>query len=322
MLWDFSIAKTCALLARTWPYLLLRAVVFGLSALIFVILAASGGILGHELLPAAFDDLQSPQAGILGLMGGIGLGAMVLRILREYTLYLVKGGHIAVMTQLLDHGDLPASQKQISFGAGQVRDRFAETSMLFVLDQMVSAALTSSRKALNNATMFLPGINVLFSFVHSVGEMAITYIDEIVLAHNFRVRSQNPWRTSADAVVLYAQNGKVMLKNAFWLTLLLMIVAVAILALSIGPFMVFFDDTAGPNQIYGAIAAGAMALCLLHIFLEPFAVCALMQVFFKVAHGQKPDPAWERRLEKVSPEFVQLRDYLDDVPNNLGAQSQ
>ena len=31
-------------------------------------------------------------------------------------------------------------------------------------------------------------------------------------------------------------------------------------------------------------------------FVEPFAIAALMQVYFKVIEGQVPDPEWDRRL--------------------------
>ncbi|MEL6435247.1 MAG: hypothetical protein AAFP99_00495, partial [Pseudomonadota bacterium] len=94
MFWDFSVAKSVSLVLRTWPYLLLRALVFGVSLAIFVVLTASGGVIGHEMLPLLINEIGTSEAGILGTVGGGGLGVLVLRILREYTLYMARLDHV------------------------------------------------------------------------------------------------------------------------------------------------------------------------------------------------------------------------------------
>ena len=42
--------------------------------------------------------------------------------------------------------------------------------------------------------------------------------------------------------------------------------------------------------------------------LEPFAIAALMQVYFRVSEGQEPNPEWDRRLTEASKDFRKLRD--------------
>ncbi len=321
MLWDFSIGRTVGIVARTWPFLVLRLIVFGITGLIFVVMAASGGVLGHELLPLMFTQLSPMQGGIFGLMGGIGFGALVVRIVREYTLYIVKAAHIAVIVRLLDDGALPQGESQLGYGWRTTRERFVEASLLFGLDQMIKAALAGVRKLFDRIGGFVPGLGVILSIVRAVVEVAVSYVDEIILAHNIRNPGANPWRTSADAVVLYAQNGRVMLRNAAWLALFLLLAGLAILAAVAGPFALMLDGLPGPNTGYGMAAAVVAAIVVINVVLEPIAFCALLQVYDQATRGQTPDPAWARRLEQATPAFSALRDHPPEPPQAAPAMS-
>ncbi len=42
--------------------------------------------------------------------------------------------------------------------------------------------------------------------------------------------------------------------------------------------------------------------------IDPFAMTALMQVFFKVTEGQQPNPEWEGKLEQGSKKFREMKD--------------
>ena len=42
--------------------------------------------------------------------------------------------------------------------------------------------------------------------------------------------------------------------------------------------------------------------------IEPFAMTALMQVFFKVTQGQQANPEWEAKLDSASGKFRELKD--------------
>ena len=68
---------------------------------------------------------------------GFGLVSLSLYWLREYILYLVKAGHIAVMVHLIDGADVPGGQSQIAYAQQVVHERFAEANVLFVLDQLI-----------------------------------------------------------------------------------------------------------------------------------------------------------------------------------------
>lgn len=312
MLWDFSISRTLGLVLRTWPFLVLRILVYGLFAIVFLVMTVSGGIIGHQVLPFLFDAMMPMQGGIVGALGGVTLGGLVVRILREYSLYLVKAAHVAVIVRLYDHEALPAGRSQLAFGWHEVSDRFTQASLLFALDQLIKAALAAIGDVMRRFGGGVPGLTTVFGILQSIADVAIGYVDEIVLAHNLRTRSTNPWQTSADAIVLYAQNGRVMLKNAAWLTLFVLVAAIGIFAAVAGPVSLVLAGFEGPSQVYGMIGSAIVTTFILHVVLEPFAVSALMSVYFAHIDGQTPDPRWEDRLNRATPALAEMRANGDD----------
>ncbi|HMQ57881.1 MAG TPA: hypothetical protein PKE65_04980 [Rhizobiaceae bacterium] len=307
MLWDFSIARTFGLLARTWPYLLLRLFVFALVSLVFLGTTASGGYIGHRL-GEMHDPGQAIQWMLAGGAGGFGLASLIHFLVREYILYLVKAGHIAVMVELFDHGGLPEGDNQLAFGTRAVRERFAEANALFAIDLLIRAAVKSIEKLLSSLASFLPipGLQGVIGALNAVIANSFNFVDEIILAHNIRVRSANPWETSRQALVLYAQNGKAMIRNAVWLTLFQALLTITIALLLIGPFAATMVWMPGPNVGYAVVAAMIAATYVKETLLEPFAVAALMQVYFAATEGQRPDPQWDRRLAENSAQYREI----------------
>ena len=80
-------------------------------------------------------DSLAAIGGFIGFVVTIGIMYWV----REYILYLVKAGHIAVMVELFDgKTGLPGGKGQIDYAQSKVRERFLESSILFGLDQLAS----------------------------------------------------------------------------------------------------------------------------------------------------------------------------------------
>ena len=123
-----------------------------------------------------------------------------------------------------------------------------------------------------------------------------------------RTRSENPYASAKEALVLYGQNAKPIMINAAWLTLFTW-------ALSIIVFVVMLAPAAAVVYIMpGAWAAGGMVFALLFAWavkvavIEPFAIACLLQAFFKVTDGQVPNPDWEAKIDKASAKFQTLGD--------------
>ena len=214
-MWDFDIGEAMAAMAKTAPFLILRLVVYLGIALGYVIATGVGAGLGAAV------GLLGGIAGGGAMWGGIlgfGVISAVLYWAREYLLYLVKAGHIAVLVELHDGNDLPAGKGQIDYAQGIVRERFVEASMLFGLDRLIRLVVRAINRLLFTVANFIPVpfLRSLASLATKVINLSLVYTDELILAYNMRTRSTNPWASSKDALILYAQNYKQILKNALF----------------------------------------------------------------------------------------------------------
>jgi hypothetical protein len=303
-MWDFSLTDAVRAVLRTVPFVVLRLVVYVGVALTLMLTTGFGAGVGHLIGRASHGHNGALWGGIAGLVLVIGL----LRLAREYILYLVKAGHIAVLVELYDGNPVPAGEGQIRYGAQFVRAHFAESSVLFGVDQIIKAVLTALMNMLNRIASFLPvpGLVPLLKLAEAVVRTSLTYVDELILAHLIRTRTRNPWETAKEGLILYAQNYRHFVKNALWLWLFLWAITLAIFAVLLTPAFVFAAALPGHNVWWGIAFAIVLAWALKVALLEPLAIAALMQVFFQTIEGQRPDPEWEERLNTASARFREL----------------
>lgn len=308
-MWDFSIGRTLGLMGQTLPFIAFRVVVYFAVAATFVIVTGVGAGVGWGI--GAFGDTEF-QAGSTAWGGVIGFGlvAGAIFFLREYILYLVKAGHIAVLVELLDGRPIPQGQTQIGYAQGLVRERFAETNVLFAVDQIVKAVLAGILGLLQGLTALLPipGLQNVVGIARAFLRIAVGLMDEVILGYLFRTRAANPWAGAETAVVYYAQNYKVLLKNAAWLTVITYALAFVVFLLMLAPAaaLVWFIPNAwgAGGFVFALLFAWAVKAAL----IEPFAIAAMMDVYFRVIEGQTPDPAWNDRIGQVSRKFCDLKE--------------
>src|SRR5690606_13350564 len=79
------------------------------------------------------------------------------------------------------------------------------------------------------------GVRQLMSILHAFLRVAIGFVDEVILAYAIRTRSTDPWGSAKEALILYGQNYKVMLKNAAWLTVIVYAVSFLVFLLMLAP---------------------------------------------------------------------------------------
>src|SRR5690606_35314342 len=217
---------------------------------------------------------------------------------------------------LIDDQPMPEGKSQVSHATEVVKARFVEANVLFAIDQLIKGVIGAITGLVRGVLTILPipGVRQLSGILQAFLRVAVGFIDEVILAHAIRTRSTNPWGSARDALVLYGQNYKVMLKNAAWL-------AIIVYGLS---FIVFLIMLAPAGLVVylmpGAWAAGGFVFALLFAWsvkaalLEPFAMTCLMQVYFKAIEGQRPDPEWEARLEQLSGKFRKLKERALGAP--------
>jgi len=317
---DFKLGKIIALLGKTMPFLVFRFVIYFAITLGYILVTGIGALVGFGIGSIGGD------AGTGGAWGGIvgfGLAATAMYFLREYLLYLVKAGHIAVLVELMEGRELPEGKGQINYAQGIVRERFVQSSVLFGLDQLIKGILRAFNRAFFTITSFLPipGIQGLAKFVNTVINLSLTYLDEVILAYNLKTRADNPWSASRTALVLYAQNYKVFLKNAFWLAFVIWGATFLVFLLCLLPAAALVALFPGSAGVLTLVLALVLAWGIKQALIEPLGMTALMQVFFKVTEGQQANPEWEAKLEKVSGKFAKLKDKAVDWAAGSGGQA-
>lgn len=291
------------MMARTAPFLILRLLVFVGIGVAYIISLGLGAMLG-----LAFGTILSPEpftGAFIGAVIGFGLVSLALYLAREYLLYLVKAAHIAVLVELYDGRAIPAGQGQIRFGADCIKAHFATTSVLFGVDLLVKAVLRTVFGTVNFITAFvpIPGLGGLVKMAEGVVRLSLTYVDEIILAYLIRTRTDNPWDSAKDGLVLYAQNYTHFLKNALWLAFFLWGLTIAVFVVLLAPTAALVALVPGPFALWGFAVALILALAFKAAVLEPIAIACLMQVYFATIAGQKPDPEWDARLSGTSRKF-------------------
>ncbi|MEO9296827.1 hypothetical protein [Devosia alba] len=307
-MWDFNIGSALGMMLRTMPFIVLRmAVYFGIT-LGYILVTGTGAGIGYGIGGFGDGDFQASST-LWGGFAGFGIFGAIMYWAREYILYIVKAGHIAVLVELIDGKPMPEGKSQITHATQVVQQRFAQASVLFAIDQLIKGVIGAITGLVRGILSILPipGKSQISGILHAFLRVAIGFVDEVILAYAIRTGSTNPWRSAKEALVLYGQNYKVMLKNAAWLAAIVYLLSFLVFLIMLAPAALLV------YLMPGAWAAGGLVFALLFAWsfkaalLEPFALACLMQVYFKTIEGQQPDPEWEARLEQMSAKFRNLK---------------
>lgn len=306
-MWSFSILRSLRLVLATWPFVALRILVLGGLSLAFVVAVSVGAALGWGIGHVGSADFQAGATVWGGILGAIGVAVWVWT-LREYLLYMVTAGHVAAMVLVLDGRTLPSGRAQIAFAVDTVKARFGEVHLLFVLDQLIKGAVRAVTGLIGAVGVlgFVPGLQALVRLLGAVLRMSTTFVDEVVLAREIRIGSEDPWTTARHGVVLYAQNAKAILWNAVWLTVFRWVVTVGLYVVLLTPAGLAALIVPGPTTAWVLIFTLLFAIALQRAVVDPFCIASLMQVYFARIEGQEPDPAWDDTLAGASQPFRDL----------------
>ncbi len=319
-MWDFSIFKAFRIMLRTAPFLVFRVVVyFGMAAALVIVTGTGAGV-GYGFGAFGDEDFQASSA-FWGGAAGLALTAGVIFFLRDYTLYMVKAGHIAVMVELLDGRSVPGGTGQIAHARDVVKARFGQASALFALDVLVKGVINAVTGLLGGLMSFLPipGLDRLMGGLRAYLRLAVGLIDEVILGHAIRTRSENAWEAAHDGLVLYAQNARPMLANAAWLALMTWVLAALVFLAVLGPAAALAGVMPGDGMAGTYVLALIFAWAVKAALIEPFAVACMLQVFLRVTEGQEPMPEWKGRLTRASDKFRKLGERALSVAPSAGS---
>ncbi|PAU76221.1 hypothetical protein [Halomonas salipaludis] len=307
-MWDFRIGQSLGLMAKTLPFILFRLAVYFGVALAYVLMTGVGAGVGWGI--GGFGDEGFRAASTFwGGVAGFGIIGVVMYVLREYLLYMVKAGHIAVLVELLDGQSLPQGRSQIQHATASVKERFGQASALFAVDQLIKGVLRVLTGLVRGifGLLPIPGARQFLRLLQMFLRIAVGFIDEVILAYSFRTRADNPWGASRDGLVLYGQNLKPMFKNAAWLALIVYGLSFVIFLIMLAPAALVAYLIPGGWSATGVVVALLFAWSVKVAVLEPFAITCMMQAYFKTIEGQTPDPEWEAKLDGLSAKFRTLK---------------
>ncbi|WP_417584391.1 hypothetical protein [Pelagibacterium sp.] len=307
-MWDFSVGRAIGLMMQTLPFVVLRMAVYFVITLAYILVTGTGAGIGFGVGALGDAGFQTGSTFWGGLIG-FGIVGAVMYWAREYILYIVKAGHIAVLVELIDGKQLPEGRSQVEHGRVVVTERFAQASVLLAVDQLIKGVLRAVTGLIRGLLTILPipGVRQLTGILHAFLQVAVGFIDEVILAYAIRTGSTNPWASAKDALVLYGQNYKVMLKNAAWLSIIVYLLSFVVFLVMLAPAALVVYLMPGAWAAGGFVFALLFAWAVKAALLEPFAITCLMQVYFKTIEGQQPDPEWDARLEQMSGKFRDLK---------------
>jgi hypothetical protein len=308
------LSEALALLGKTLPFVWVR---LGSYAVLFAALALYFGVVGG--LAFLLGRLWAPL-GVITFLVAIGGGFGLLRWVSRYYFYLLKAGHVAVMTEFVVHGQAPA-EGQIAYGKRQVTERFRDTSVMFAVDVLVDGAVKAVVRTFARIASILPipGLDSLGKLLERVAVASTTYVDEAVLSRAYAKREQNVWAVAHEGVVLYAQAWKPILANAVVLTLIGYVEFIVFLAILAAPAFAFAAAFPAMAPV-AAIMAFAGAWLLKLAIADPFAMAATLIAYHRSTEGMQPDPEWTRKLEGASTKFQELgRKAVESVQARTGS---
>lgn len=305
-------------LARTYQFVLLRIVVGLVLALGLVF-----SVVASIWLWLTFDSTVAIPAIAVLLLSL----SLVSYIIGPYLLYLVEGGHVAVLTHLIIEDETPANQ--IRFGLTEVRANFASVTGLFVLEIAIKRVLRQINAIINTIVSSLTDglssagrqreagvVQGVVGIVQLALNISISYVDKAILANIYRSDAENNWKPAKDGVVLYAMSWKPILGSAL-----------IIATVFYGPLIVvgYFSEEiltalGGQEAVIarietfllglsdiGLVALLVVVLGVLTVFhyglVKPGLTTLIVTIFLNETADERPDEEWEQRLQEHSPEY-------------------
>ena len=275
-------------------------------------LALGGAVLLFALITLFpfvwLGSLGSGSGIVIALTIWFVLVGCVYGCLQRYVGYMIKAGHVAMVTTAVTTGSLP--EDLLGSAKSMVSERFLTANVYFAVDRLVSGAVSQLQKGLQKIDDLLgkiPGVSFLVSFAQMFVHIALNYVDECCLGYTFLHKDQSAFKSAADGVVIYFQNWKKLLKDAAVMTLAVMVVSFLAWLL---PFIIFSSIFAllGIHWMFAALLSIMVAVILKSAFVDSFLMVRMMVSYMEVAPSTEITFDLYAKLCKLSDKFKSLFD--------------
>jgi hypothetical protein len=299
---EYSLATSFWLVARTFPFMLLRiAVYFGVASAIFVAAGAGAG------LGQAIGSLGGPAGRIPGMfwgsLAGIAFVAAIVWWLREYFLFLIRAGHLAALTLALDGKPLAAGPGQVAQAADLVQRRFRDAGLLLQIERLVDRSIADLLSVLPPPDILGRAGGERITAANKGLSFVLGFLRELVLAAPLRNTARGVWPEIRDALVEFGQNADNLMRHAFLLAAAAYAVSFAVFLLA----LVVMTSRAGPSFLIEVLLAAVLAWAFKRALIDPVLAASMLQVFFRAAKDRQPDPVWDVKLTEGSEAFREIK---------------
>ena len=301
------------ILRKTYPFIILKAIFAGLpyAVIMFFLFRVIQAVRALQVdvdsllsggdLPFTNEQVTSVGMSVVWLVGAvIGFG-ILYKILGYIPRYLVRVGHIAVLTHVVQNGEAPP--RQLSYGFGTVRRNLGRTFAFYALNRMIMAAINELSMWLRQS---MRGWGLIATIISMFKNKFIGYIDECVLAYNFICPEVRPFKASLQGLILYLKNWREMASAAAWTALKVALITLLFNVTFIG---LFIWGVFTLNMVMAAVAMvlfvalGVFKRC----FLDTFAMVNMLEVFISRVDNTQPLMMGDlMKYSSVSPEFRNL----------------
>lgn len=318
---DAGLGTAISLIMKTLPYALARfgiLVAVSVITIIWYVLTFGGAaLLGSKI---------HPFVGYGWLFTGLGVYGYIWWTVVRYGLYLLKAGHVAVLTELITRGEIGVSgEGMFAYGKRVVTERFGQVNAMFALDLLVHGIVRAFNRTLNWVANLLPipGLSGVTQLVTAVVHAATTFIDETMLSYSLARGDSDNFRSSRDGLIYYAQNAKEVLKTGVWVVILDKVATFVTWLVMLAPGFVLAwilpASIAGAGSLAAFFIAGLFAWNLRAAFLEPLFLTMVMIKFHTCVREQPIDLVWDERLSHASKKFVELKEKItgDRKPSGM-----
>lgn len=310
-----DLSTAIGLVMRTAPYALGRfGVLFATSLVTLVWYVVTFG--GWALLARTIH----PVAGLVWFVAGCFMYGYLWKTLVRYFLYMLKAGHIAVLTELITRGQIGerhgASQGMFEYGKRVVTERFGQINAMFALDMLVHGVVRAFNRTLDwiAGLLPIPGLRDVMGIVNAIVYSAATFVDETILSYSLARGDSDVFRSSRDGLIYYAQNSKEVLKTGMWIVVLDKLstfvawIVMLVPALIVGALLP--ASVKGMGFLFTLVMSGLFTWNLRAAFLEPLFLTMIMIKFHVSVHGQAINLEWDENLSRISNKFVELKNHV------------
>jgi hypothetical protein len=306
-MWEFSFAKSANLLLRTAPFLLIRLAVYFGAAAAFVVAAGGGAGIGAAIGTLVGSGGRAPGA-FWGGIAGLGFIGLMLWWLREYLLFLVRASHLAAMTLALDRKRAAGGAGSLGHALDLVQQRFRTVERLSDVDRLTRAALADMIRIPEFADGLLPpAARSSAGALRALFRLVFGFVADVLIARQFRSAAREPWPRARDALTLFAQNHRPLMRNAAAIAVFTHGTAFMVFLVGLLPAAMIARALPGNLALMMLPLAAIMAWSVKQAVLDPLAVASMLQAYFSTAEGDSPDTDWDVALTRVSEHFREIK---------------